>query len=59
MHKTLKNYPWDCEHLVKDPIVIAENDPQWNEAYSNWISGKNPTADPRWKLGVFLGYTGA
>ena len=34
-------------------IVISDTDDNWDEAYSNWVSGKNPTDDKEWKLGVF------
>lgn len=37
-----------------DPtIVIKKGDPEWDEAYQNWISGKNPTNSVEWKKGVF------
>jgi hypothetical protein len=52
--KVLKNYPFD--HEIKDSILIKEDSPEWDEAYSSWLSGKNPTNDPRWKSGVFLGF---
>lgn len=38
----------------KATIEIREDQPEWKEAYARWQSGKNPTDDPRWKLGVFL-----
>ena len=30
-------------------IVIEKGDDLWDEAYSNWIKGKPPTNDPKWK----------
>ncbi len=34
-------------------ITIVDSDPKWAEAYTNWLSGKNPTDSPEWKKGVF------
>lgn len=33
-------------------IKIDSDHPEWNEIYSNWLSGKNPTDSPEWKKGV-------
>ena len=38
-------------------IEIQENQPEWEAAYQRWQAGKNPTDDPRWKLGMFLCWT--
>jgi hypothetical protein len=51
-HKSLQNKSdWDKD---KPTIVITPADPQWENAYKNWLSGKNPTDDPAWKLGVYM-----
>lgn len=50
--RILKNYSWN--NLSKDPIEIREDSPDWDTAYNKWISGKNPSNDPRWKEGVFM-----
>ena len=43
----LQNYSgWGKE---KPTIKITVNDPEWETAYQNWISGKNPTDSPEWK----------
>jgi hypothetical protein len=34
-------------------IEVNKEDANWDEAYSNWIAGKNPTNHPAWKKGVF------
>ena len=34
-------------------IIIKKGDELWDEAFANWISGKNPTDDPNWKNGVY------
>jgi hypothetical protein len=49
----LKNFPND--DVCNDPIVIKKGDPLWEEAYKNWLDQKNPTSDPKWKLGVYMG----
>ena len=41
--------PWSDE---TPDIVIKEGDPEWDEAYQNWKSGKNPTNDKLWKKAV-------
>lgn len=47
----LKNAAFD----LPNTISIRESDPQWEQAHANWVNGKKPTDDPRWKTGVFLG----
>lgn len=37
----------------KPTIVIQKHTPEWDNAYQNWIIGKNPTDSPEWKKGVF------
>jgi hypothetical protein len=54
MAKILKNYPFTNKTSVKAPIEISEDTPEWELAYQNWLAGKTPTTDPRWKEGVFL-----
>lgn len=50
--KSLQNKSdWDEE---KPTIIIKPTDPEWEEAYQNWINGKNPTSSPEWKKGVIL-----
>jgi hypothetical protein len=56
MMKVLKNYPFDHIDLPKQVLIIKENDTQWDQAYSNWLQGKNPSADPGWKEGAYLGH---
>lgn len=34
-------------------IVIADDHPDWDKIYQNWIKGSNPTNDKEWKIGVF------
>jgi hypothetical protein len=50
--RVLKNTPWDHPSTIR----IEEGSPEWDEAYRNWMNGKNPTASPEWKTGVFFGY---
>ena len=38
---------------LEPTIKITKNDPNWDEAYSKWVSGKTPTDSPEWKKGVF------
>lgn len=40
----------------KPTIVISVNDTQWNDAYKNWLAGKNPTDSKEWKM-VFACFT--
>ncbi len=35
-------------------ICITKGDPEWDEAYANWIKGKNPTDSKEWKKGVVV-----
>jgi hypothetical protein len=53
--KHLSNFPWGQAHSVKEPICIEEGSPEWKDAYANWLAGKPPSADPRWKTAVFMG----
>lgn len=41
---------WDQD---KPTIMIQQGDLGWEEAYQNWLNGKNPTDSPEWKKGVF------
>lgn len=51
-HKSLQNKSgWDKE---KPTIIINANSPEWEQAYKNWLDGKNPTDSPLWKEGVFM-----
>jgi hypothetical protein len=34
-------------------IVIKKGDDEWEQAYKNWLIGKNPTDSEEWKKGVF------
>jgi hypothetical protein len=34
-------------------VEISILDDGWDVAYSNWLSGKNPTESKEWKKGVF------
>jgi hypothetical protein len=34
-------------------IVITIDSPEWEQAYINWLNGKNPTQSKHWKRGVF------
>ena len=34
-------------------IVIENSHPLWNDFFQNWIQGKNPNNDEKWKIGVF------
>lgn len=34
-------------------IVIEIDDKEWDQAYANWLSGKNPTNSKEWKRGIF------
>jgi hypothetical protein len=36
----------------KPTIEITIDDPDWEEAYDNWIQGKPPTDSKEWKKGV-------
>lgn len=42
------NYPGN----PSPSIQIFVSSTEWNEAYNNWISGKNPTNSPEWKKGT-------
>jgi hypothetical protein len=35
-------------------LRIVQGEPAWNDAYKNWLGGKNPTDSPEWKAGVYL-----
>lgn len=35
-------------------ISISVSDAEWDEAFSKWKAGKNPTDSKEWKQGVFL-----
>lgn len=37
----------------KPTISIDESDPNWEEALNNYINGKPPTKDPKWKKGTW------
>jgi antibiotic biosynthesis monooxygenase (ABM) superfamily enzyme len=53
-NKSLQNKSdWDNE---KPTIVITPNDPEWAQAYKNWLEGKTPTNSPEWKIGVIMTY---
>ena len=41
---------WDDNNPT---IIIEKGDDLWDEAFANWISGKNPTNNPGWKRGVY------
>jgi hypothetical protein len=44
-----------CDTLEPIPtIIIYQGDVDWNDAYANWLAGKNPTDSPEWKKGVYL-----
>lgn len=34
-------------------IKIVRGEDNWEQAYTNWKQGKNPTDSPEWKKGVF------
>ena len=47
----IQNIPtWD---IGEPTIKIIASDGNFNSAYMNWVSGKNPTDSPEWKKGVF------
>ena len=52
--KVLQNTPQLANPSIEPTIKITSNDPEWEIAYPLWISGKNPSDDPKWKLGVFF-----
>lgn len=60
--KFLANGTWvwnNNAELVRfgDTIVVTENDPEWPEAYANWLSNKKPpTSSPEWLKGVNLSW---
>ena len=51
----LQNQPgWWQEIGCEAPtIVIQKGDLEWEEAYANWLDGKNPTASKEWKKGIY------
>ena len=42
---------------VLPTICITPNQPEWTQAYSNWLNGQNPTPSPEWKKGVYLTFS--
>jgi len=41
------------EWNAKPPTIqIKKGDDGWQEAYENWLKGKNPTTSKEWKKGV-------
>ena len=47
----IQNIPsWD---IGEPTIKIIASDGNFNSAYMNWVSGKNPTDSSEWKKGVF------
>lgn len=53
MKRVLKNYA-GSQSTVPVALTYREGTPEWNDAYANYIVGKNPTDHPAWKNGVFL-----
>lgn len=53
MKRVLKNYA-GSHSSVPIALTYREGTPEWNDAYANYIVGKNPTDHPAWKNGVFL-----
>ena len=51
MKRILKNAPFDMPATLQ----VVEGTHEWDGAYANWLAGKNPTSDARWREGVFLG----
>jgi hypothetical protein len=43
------NYPKN----LAPTIIITEKDDNWQQALSNYLSGKTPTDNLEWKKGVF------
>lgn len=44
-----------CSKNVQPPsIKLEEGCVGWEEAYANWLAGKNPTDNQEWKSGVYL-----
>ena len=44
-----------CDPKALAPTIrIVREDVNWNDAYANWLAGKNPTDSPEWKKGVYL-----
>lgn len=39
---------------VSPTIKLLQGEVGWDEAYANWLAGKNPTDSPEWKKGVYL-----
>jgi hypothetical protein len=52
--RVLQNASYAGCHVGNPTIKIVEGDLNWQEAYNNWLRGKNPTSADDWKLGVFL-----
>jgi hypothetical protein len=52
--RVLQNASYAGCHIGNPTIKIVEGEPGWQEAYNNWLRGKNPTSADDWKLGVFL-----
>jgi len=48
----LQNYSGFPNNL-SPTVVVTTEDPEWENAYKNWIAGKNPTDSIEWKKGVF------
>lgn len=42
-----------CMGNSQPTIKITKDNPEWNDAYKTWLSGKNPTNAQEWKQGVF------
>jgi alpha-mannosidase len=48
--RVLRNEP----SVLPASLEIWEDSPGWELAYKDWLSGKSPTSDPRWKTGTFM-----
>jgi hypothetical protein len=50
-----KNYPFNLVSTAKVPIVIKEGEPEWEDAWKNYLAGKPPNDNPAWKEGIYCG----
>ena len=50
----IQNAPSWWEEINHPPptVIVQKGDANWDEAYQNWLDGKNPTDSKEWKKGV-------
>jgi hypothetical protein len=48
--RVLRNAP----SILLASLEIWEDEAGWQDAHKEWVEGKNPTADAKWKAGIFM-----